>query len=117
MFSSLLRSLGATENLPGSVSMLPLSLSFLLLILSVFVPAKIAALAPFKRMDTMPAFRQIFARIPIAKTPVTLHIPRRASNFRFIFVMYRIWLRYCSFDDWLLLKQSRGDTELWKRLS
>lgn len=81
-----------------------LSLVFLSLILSAFVLTKMTAIVQFNPLDIVPSFRQILAGTPIAKVPATLRIPHPVSHLSAVFVMYRIWLRYCSLQDWLLLE-------------
>jgi RNA polymerase sigma-70 factor (ECF subfamily) len=78
---------------------------FLSLALCAFVHTKMEALVQISRLDVMPTFRQICAKTPVAKIPATLRIPHSVSHFRVVLVMYRIWLSYCSLDDWQLLEQ------------
>lgn len=42
-------------------------------------------------------------RDPDRKGAPALRIPHPVSHLSAVFVMYRIWLRYCSLQDWLLL--------------
>jgi hypothetical protein len=72
--------------------------------LSAFVLTKMTAIVQFNSLDSVPSFRQIFAGTPVAKVPVTLGIPHPVSHFPAVFLIYRIWLRYCSLQDWLLLE-------------
>src|ERR1700738_3961163 len=41
----------------------------------------------------------------VAETPSNRRIPYSASHSRGLFVMYRLWRRYCSFDHWLPLER------------
>ena len=66
-----------------------LSLVFLSLILSAFVLTKLASLGQFNRLDSVPAFGQIYTGVLIAITPVILSILHPVSHFREVLVSAR----------------------------